>query len=548
MNKFILPIILIFASVGFIQAQNVGIGTSTPSEKIHVVGNARITALGGVGNALVLTDNNGVLSRTALTGNGTDVLDGTGTFVPIASLIITGVTAGAGLTGGGTSGALTLTAAADNGLYVNTTADKIRMGGPLVENTTITEGAFHLTHNLTGTGDFRIQDLGVNHFEVRDNGLTFFGDDTYWRDGSTAGTNLARLYDSGNDGVFQIYQDGVVQHTIHGIGTTVFNERGLNYDTRIESDLDANMVFVDASTNRVGIGTGVPTAELTVDGWIGRTAHNNGALAGSYNSVGANSLQSNPIYIIGTGYKPAAAALNNMYGIGYTHTNASFINGAGSWGMYVAADGDARIWFGASAGGESYFNTGGFFGLNTNAPTRALDVNGTVRIRGGAPTAGDFLMCQDGAGNATWSAAGYGMVPIGTIVGWHGNMAGVPGLPAGWYECNGQTVADAASPMNGVAVPNLNNATTSNSGDVSRGRFLRGNTTSGLYQTDQANNLDWVNHDDSGNGDTDDYLADEGGVQTIRNYSTSGDRFQLNVDGYETRPTNMTVRWIIRVK
>ena len=63
-----------------------GLGTGLPSEKLHIAGNARITDLGGVGNALVLTDNNGVLSRTALSGNTTDVLDGTGNFVPFSSL------------------------------------------------------------------------------------------------------------------------------------------------------------------------------------------------------------------------------------------------------------------------------------------------------------------------------------------------------------------------------------------------------------------------------------------------------------------------------
>ena len=86
-------------------------------------------------------------------------------------------------------------------------------------------------------------------------------------------------------------------------------------------------------------------------GWYGRTAHNNGGLVGSYNNVGANSTRSNPIYIIGSNYAPADTTLNNMYGVGYTHTNASFINGAPSgWGMYVAADGDARIFLNGSTG------------------------------------------------------------------------------------------------------------------------------------------------------------------------------------------------------
>ncbi|MCK4830054.1 hypothetical protein KA005_80790, partial [bacterium] len=92
----------------------------------------------------------------------------------------------------------------------------------------------------------------------------------------------------------------------------------------------------------------------------GRPAHHNGALVGSYNNVGANSYKSSPIYVIGSSYQPTDAALSNMYGIGYTHTNASFITdpGPNSWGMYVAADGDARIFLAASASGSSYFNTG----------------------------------------------------------------------------------------------------------------------------------------------------------------------------------------------
>ncbi|MFK7798889.1 MAG: hypothetical protein AB8E82_15665 [Aureispira sp.] len=73
-------------SLSTLHAQNVGIGTTNPSEKLHVVGNARITALGGSGNALVLSNNNGILSTRALSGNATDVLVGTGNFVPIASL------------------------------------------------------------------------------------------------------------------------------------------------------------------------------------------------------------------------------------------------------------------------------------------------------------------------------------------------------------------------------------------------------------------------------------------------------------------------------
>lgn len=49
-------------------------------------------------------------------------------------------------------------------------------------------------------------------------------------------------------------------------GANVFNDAGADVDQRIEGDTDENLVFVDASTDRVGIGTATPTAKLQVNG------------------------------------------------------------------------------------------------------------------------------------------------------------------------------------------------------------------------------------------------------------------------------------------
>ena len=48
-------------------AQNVGIGTATPLEKLHIIGNVRASTLAGVGNRMVLADPNGTL----VAGSGT---------------------------------------------------------------------------------------------------------------------------------------------------------------------------------------------------------------------------------------------------------------------------------------------------------------------------------------------------------------------------------------------------------------------------------------------------------------------------------------------
>lgn len=51
--------------------------------------------------------------------------------------------------------------------------------------------------------------------------------------------------------------------------SAVFNESSTDSDFRVESDGNANMLFVDASTDRVGIGTNAPTRTLEVNGTVG---------------------------------------------------------------------------------------------------------------------------------------------------------------------------------------------------------------------------------------------------------------------------------------
>jgi hypothetical protein len=94
----------------------------------------------------------------------------------------------------------------------------------------------------------------------------------------TAGTAALPAITPSGDPNTGIYSPGADQLAIStnavervefGAGEVVFNDGGENYDFRIEGDTNANLFFVDASTDRVGLGTSSPAQLLeTQDGNI----------------------------------------------------------------------------------------------------------------------------------------------------------------------------------------------------------------------------------------------------------------------------------------
>jgi hypothetical protein len=98
-------------------------------------------------------------------------------------------------------------------------------------------------------------------------GNSYHSDDIYLRDGAVNGGDiLVRIFDSSDDGIIDVYNNNSVNHRIHGNGTTVFNELGYSLDFRVESNTNSAMLFVDASANRVGLGTTAPSRTLDVNG------------------------------------------------------------------------------------------------------------------------------------------------------------------------------------------------------------------------------------------------------------------------------------------
>lgn len=157
-----------------------------------------------------------------------------------------------------------------------------------------------------------------------------------------------------------------------------------------------------------------------------------------------------------------------------------------------------------------------------------------------------------------------GFVPIGAIVAWHKNIAAaLPPLPDNWVECNGGTISDAESPIDGEAIPDLN-------GDA---RFLRGGSTSG---TEEAEDTLIPNHSHSHTLTLPNHAHTQqrnstGALGTNTNTATSttsgtpvaaapptgnpttlpsiaGSISSGGASGSETRPINMSVVWIMRIK
>ncbi|TRZ64712.1 MAG: hypothetical protein D4Q79_00980 [Spirochaetia bacterium] len=157
-------------------------------------------------------------------------------------------------------------------------------------------------------------------------------------------------------------------------------------------------------------------------------------------------------------------------------------------------------------GGGAIYYSGGNVGIGTTTPATKLQVYGAI--------------------------SGFGIVPIGSIIAWHKSFTNTPALPSGWVEANGQVLSDSNSPYNGQTIPNLN-------GDA---RFLRGGSISGTLQADELKSH--THGFGSGVG-----TATEHGNNTPKAGEWVDGTYYVNsTGGSETRPINMAVVWIMRVK
>lgn len=198
----------------------------------------------------------------------------------------------------------------------------------------------------------------------------------YKTDGSTGGAGIipyiqARTTNSGGDFVLEAYTGTIttpVRNIILGATGAVFNEDGvaaLNF--RVESDTNVNMLYVDSTNNRVGIGT-VPTNTFHVLGTSSLvststaqgTAFNGVAITATKTSAADDATTNNGINLaFGTAGTFAYSGVNSALSASYYHSGSGlvsdasgfyFIGGVLSTGNMTSFDIVRARPFGAGAG------------------------------------------------------------------------------------------------------------------------------------------------------------------------------------------------------
>ncbi len=206
-------------------------------------------------------------------------------------------------------------------------------------------------------------------------GNAYFADDIYLRDGSTtSGDMLVRIYDSSDDGVIDVYQNNSVVNRIHGNGSSYF------------------------TGGNVGVGTTSPDARLhSESSYCGPVdPENRASIAGINTSTNSSEDYDNAIGVYGY--------CNGLYGqAGYMEgdlrVTGKYLDSSGdpgSSGQILSSTGSGTNWIAAPSGGSlpsgssgqtlrhngtswiansTLYNNGTNVGIGTSSPTYKLHVS-----------------------------------------------------------------------------------------------------------------------------------------------------------------------------
>jgi hypothetical protein len=317
----------------------VGVGITNPSNPLHVVSGDNVLATFESTDAnatLYLKDSNTTLSSTfkritndlAILESGGNV--GINTTTPTSKLQIIGAASGDSvLKVDGTNGTLfeVVDDLSDSLMSVNDAAglpvfevfaDNTIVGGRYNQNdfylntngcvgigTDSPSSRLHLVSNVAVGNIFEIDNQAgnqvLNVFQASTlTSLNMFDQNGASRCSLTASSTLG-------GGISLFETSGATYFTSFASVGTVFNESGSAVDFRIEGNTDANLFFVDGSTDRIGIGTNAPAQLLHVYGvtQLGAAGKTEGGAVLNYASFGET--KSSASTILGNAIVPGTA-------------------------------------------------------------------------------------------------------------------------------------------------------------------------------------------------------------------------------------------------
>ncbi|MCB9226920.1 MAG: hypothetical protein H6578_07140 [Chitinophagales bacterium] len=154
----------------------------------------------------------------------------------------------------------------ENGL-TETAPNIVRLGGTLTQATTIAQGAYNMTYNLNGTGDFDIQDNGTSALFVRDDGFVGIGtnnpeDKLHISGGDVRLDDGYELFFEDN-GKIRALDDNHMIHFNRSVNQMIFREYGDFHFLTTAAGTDRLTILQNGN---VGIGTNAPSQKLHVIG------------------------------------------------------------------------------------------------------------------------------------------------------------------------------------------------------------------------------------------------------------------------------------------